>query len=37
MGKRKSRTKSYKPPPPKVETMFDCPFCSNSHCVEIKM
>lgn len=38
MGKRKSRkTKIMKMAPPKVDKVFDCPFCSHSGVVEIKM
>ena len=38
MGKRKSRSvKIMKAPPPKVEKVFDCPFCSHSKTVEVKL
>jgi transcription elongation factor Elf1 len=38
MGKRKSRkVKVSKAAPQKVDKVFDCPFCSHSGTVEIKM
>ena len=37
MGKRKSRQVQSKGPPPKVDTVFDCPFCSHRHTIEVKM
>ena len=38
MGKRKSsKVKVSKGPPPKVEKVFDCPFCSHSKTIEVKM
>ena len=37
MGKRKSKTKIMKPAPLKVQKTFDCPFCSHSQTIEIKM
>ena len=38
MGKRKSRkTKVMKKAAPKVDRVFDCPFCSHSGTVEVKM
>jgi transcription elongation factor Elf1 len=37
MGKRKSKMKIMKAPPPKVDRVFDCPFCSHAKTVEVKM
>lgn len=38
MGKRKSKsTKIMKAPPPKVEKVFDCPFCNHSKTIEVKL
>jgi transcription elongation factor Elf1 len=37
MGKRKSKAKIMKAPPPKVEKVFDCPFCNHSKTVEVKL
>lgn len=37
MGKRKSKAKIMKAPPPKVERVFDCPFCCRTKTVEVKM
>lgn len=38
MGKRKSRAvKIMKKAPPKVDKVFDCPYCSHSGTVEVKM
>ena len=37
MAKKKSRTVVKKGPPPKVSSVFDCPKCSHSQCVEVKM
>jgi transcription elongation factor Elf1 len=38
MGKRKSKaTKIMKAPPPKVEKVFDCPFCHHQKTVEVKL
>jgi len=37
MGKRKSRVKIMKPAPPKVSTVFDCPFCSHNGTVEVRI
>ena len=38
MGKRKSRaTKIMKAAPLKVEKTFDCPYCSHSKTIEVKL
>ena len=37
MGKRKSRTVQAKGPAPKVDKVFDCPYCSRHQTVEIKL
>ena len=37
MGKKKSRAVVKKPPPPRCPTAFDCPKCSHSNCVEVKL
>ena len=37
MGKRKSRTVAKTAIAPKVQKVFDCPFCSHNEVVEIKM
>jgi transcription elongation factor Elf1 len=38
MAKKKSRSvKIMKAAPPKVEKVFDCPFCQNSKTVEIRL
>ena len=38
MGKRKSKAvKIMKAAPPKVERVFDCPFCLHAKTVEVKM
>ena len=38
MGKRKGRaTKIMKVAAPKVEKVFDCPYCSHTGTVEVKM
>ena len=37
MAKKKSRTVVKKAPPPKVCKVFDCPKCSHSQCVEVKL
>ena len=37
MAKKKSRAVVKKGPPPKVSTVFDCPRCSYSNCVEVKI
>jgi transcription elongation factor Elf1 len=37
MGKRKSKAKIMKAPPPKVERVFDCPFCCHTKTVEVKL
>ena len=37
MGKKKSRAKVMKAAPLKVQKVFDCPFCSHSKTVEVKM
>jgi transcription elongation factor Elf1 len=38
MGKRKSRkTKIMKAAPPKVEKVFDCPFCDHQKTIEVKL
>lgn len=37
MGKKRSSKPMAKPPPPKVDKIFDCPFCNHSCTVEIKM
>lgn len=36
MTKRKStRIKQYAPPPPKLDKIFDCPFCDHGKSVEV--
>jgi transcription elongation factor Elf1 len=35
MGKRKSSRKVQKAPKPKLEKVFDCPFCNHNKTVEI--
>ena len=37
MGKKKSAKIKAPKPKPKLETVFDCPFCNHSLCVEIKL
>ena len=37
MAKKKSRKVAVAKPKPKLETVFDCPFCNHSLCVEIKL
>ena len=37
MAKKKSRAVVKKGPPPKVASVFDCPKCSYSNCVEVKI
>ena len=37
MAKKKSRKVVKKAPPPKVPKVFDCPKCSNSRCIEVKI
>ena len=37
MGKRKSRKVESKGPAPKVDTIFDCPYCSRKSTVEVKI
>jgi transcription elongation factor Elf1 len=38
MGKKKSRSvKIMKAAPPKVERVFDCPFCEHAKTVEVKL
>ena len=37
MGKRKSRQVQQKGPPPKVDTVFDCPYCCNKATVEVQI
>ena len=37
MGKRKSRQVASKGPAPKVDTVFDCPYCSHRQTIEVKM
>ena len=37
MGKRKSRQVQSKGPAPKVDTVFDCPYCSHRQTIEVKM
>ena len=37
MGKRKSRQVQSKGPAPKVDTVFNCPFCCHSNSVEVKL
>ncbi|CAG9334876.1 unnamed protein product [Blepharisma stoltei] len=35
MGKRKSSSKITKAPRPKLDRIFDCPFCNHSKTVEV--
>lgn len=35
MGKRKSSRKVQKAPKPKLERVFDCPFCNHNKTVEV--
>ena len=37
MGKKKSRKMQQKATKPKVDTVFDCPFCNHPRAVEIKL
>ena len=37
MGKRKSRTVAKVACAPKVQKVFDCPFCSHNQAIEVKM
>jgi transcription elongation factor Elf1 len=37
MGKRKSRTVAKAALAPKVQKVFDCPFCSHNEAIEVKM
>ena len=37
MGKKKSRKIVKKAGPPKVPTTFDCPKCSHSYTVEVRL
>lgn len=37
MARKKSRAKVKKVVKEKVDTVFDCPFCDYSKCVECKM
>lgn len=37
MAKKKSRKVVSKGPAPKPQTIFDCPLCSYSKCVEVKL
>ena len=37
MAKKKSRKVPVKKPAPKLEKVFDCPFCNHTQCIEIKM
>jgi transcription elongation factor Elf1 len=37
MGKRKSRQVQVMGPAPKVDKVFDCPYCSRMKIVEIKL
>ena len=36
MGKRKSSKVMAKPPPPKLDAIFDCPFCNHNKTVEVR-
>ena len=35
--KKKSRKVPVKKPAPKLEKVFDCPFCNHTQCIEIRM
>lgn len=35
--KKRSQKAPAQKPKPKLETVFDCPFCNHSLCVEVKM
>lgn len=35
MGKRKASTRVRRPPKPKLEKVFDCPFCNHTQTVEV--
>ena len=35
MAKKRQRKKVYKPPPPKLETQFNCPECGRKKVVEV--
>ena len=35
--KKKSQKAPAMRPKPKLETVFDCPFCNHSLCVEVKL
>ena len=37
MAKKKSRKVPVKKPAPKLDKIFDCPFCNHAQCIEIKM
>lgn len=37
MGKRKAAKKAPAKVKIKLDTVFDCPFCSHDKCVEVKM
>ncbi len=37
MGKRKASKKVAKKVQPKLETVFDCPFCNHTKTVEVKL
>ena len=37
MGKKKSRQVVKKSAAPKIATIFDCPLCSHSSCVEVRL
>ena len=37
MAKKQSRKAPTKKPAPKLDKVFDCPFCNHSKCIEVKL